>query len=84
MITAILNVYKRPHTLLQQIQNMEIGAKLIIKTIIWRIIATITTIMLGYITTGNFVVGLSIGAGEVVFKTLLHFLFEKVWSSKIK
>ena len=51
----------------------------ILKTITWRIIATLTTILIVYFFTGN--VELSLGAGgiEVVLKMVLYYLHERVW-----
>jgi uncharacterized membrane protein len=51
----------------------------IYKTISWRIIGTIDTIMLGWLVTGNFKLGLSIGGLEVMTKMLLYFLHERIW-----
>jgi uncharacterized membrane protein len=51
----------------------------IYKTISWRIIGTIDTIMLGWLVTGNFKLGLSIGGLEVMTKMILYFLHERIW-----
>ena len=44
------------------------------KTVSWRIIGTIDTIVLGWLVTGNFKIGLSIGGFELITKMLLYFL----------
>ena len=51
----------------------------IAKTITWRIIGTIDTIILSWIITGNFAVGMTIGGVEVITKMVLYFLHERVW-----
>ena len=55
----------------------------LIKTLIWRVIATILTIITGWAVTGNFKFGLAIGGIEVIIKMIGYFLFERVWD-KIK
>ena len=51
----------------------------IAKTITWRLIGTIDTIILSWIITGNLAVGMTIGGVEVVTKMVLYFLHERVW-----
>jgi len=51
----------------------------ILKTISWRIIGTLDTILLSWIITGSFKVGLAIGGVEVVTKMVLYFLHERAW-----
>ena len=51
----------------------------ILKTISWRIIGTIDTIVLSGIITGSGVLGLTIGGVEVITKMVLYFLHERAW-----
>jgi uncharacterized membrane protein len=51
----------------------------IIKTISWRIIGTLDTIILSTIITGDIKLGMSIGGVEVVTKMVLYFLHERAW-----
>ena len=51
----------------------------IAKTITWRVVGTIDTIILSWIISGDPLVGLKIGFSEVVTKMLLYFLHERVW-----
>lgn len=51
----------------------------IAKTITWRIVGTIDTILLSWVITGNWKVGLTIGGVEVITKMVLYFLHERVW-----
>ncbi len=51
----------------------------VLKTITWRIIGTIDTMILGWIITGNALTGVKIGGMEVVTKMALYFLHERVW-----
>ncbi len=61
----------------------ETHARSIIKTISWRILATLTTISLVYIFIGDVSVALSVGGIEVFLKMLIYFIHERVWD-KIK
>ena len=49
------------------------------KTITWRIVGTIDTILLSWLITGNFEVGLTIGGVEVFTKMFLYFIHERLW-----
>lgn len=51
----------------------------IAKTISWRIIGTLDTILLSWFITGNWKLGLTIGGVEVITKMGLYFLHERVW-----
>ena len=49
----------------------------IAKTISWRIIGTLDTIIISGIITGSLTLGLAIGGVEVVTKMILYFLHER-------
>ena len=51
----------------------------IAKTITWRIIGTVDTILLGWFLTGELKTGMSIGATELVTKMGLYYLHERAW-----
>ena len=46
----------------------------IVKTISWRIIGTIDTIILAGLISGNWKIGLSVGGAEVLTKMTLYYL----------
>ena len=54
------------------------------KTISWRVIGTLDTIILSSIITGSWELGLSIGGIEVITKMALYFLHERFWYKFIK
>jgi uncharacterized membrane protein len=56
----------------------------ILKTITWRIVGTIDTILLGYIITGNMSTGLKIGGVELITKMVLYYIHERVWYKYIR
>tara|TARA_R110002020_G_scaffold453566_2_gene668480 strand:- start:56 stop:265 length:210 start_codon:yes stop_codon:yes gene_type:complete len=49
------------------------------KTISWRIIGTLDTIILSGIITGSWELGLTIGGIEIITKMVLYFLHERAW-----
>jgi len=51
----------------------------IAKTITWRLIGTLDTVLLSWFISGNPLVGLKIGGVEVITKMLLYYFHEKVW-----
>ncbi len=51
----------------------------IAKTITWRLVGTLDTILISWLITGNPVTGLQIGFAEVVTKMVLYFLHERLW-----
>ena len=55
----------------------------LIKTLIWRVIATAITILTGWLVSGNWKFGLAIGSIDTVIKTVGYFSYERVWH-KIK
>ena len=51
----------------------------IAKTITWRMVGTVDTILLGWVVTGNPFVGLTIGGFEMITKMILYYVHERVW-----
>lgn len=57
--------------------------KSLLKTISWRIVGTIDTIVISYILTGTLKIAMSIGAIEVFSKMILYYVHERIWE-KVK
>lgn len=51
----------------------------ILKTISWRVLGTIDTIVIGGLITGDWKIGLSIGGVEVISKMTLYYIHERIW-----
>ena len=51
----------------------------IAKTVSWRVIGTLDTMILSGIITGSWKMGLAIGGVEVFTKMILYFLHERAW-----
>lgn len=52
----------------------------LLKTLIWRIIATSITILSGWFVSGNWKFGLVIGGIDTVLKTIGYFSYERFWN----
>lgn len=57
----------------------ETKIRSIVKTISWRILATLTTITLVYIFIGDTTIAFTVGGIEVFLKMLVYFIHERVW-----
>ncbi len=51
----------------------------ILKAITWRLIASLTTFLIGWIATGDIRYGLSIGAFNFTIKLVLYYIHERIW-----
>ena len=51
----------------------------IAKTVTWRLLGTIDTILIGWVVSGNPITGLKIGGVEVFSKMILYFIHERLW-----
>lgn len=49
------------------------------KTVTWRVVGTIDTIILSSMVSGNLVFGLKIGFLEIISKMLLYYVHERLW-----
>ena len=58
---------------------MENRSRTIFKTLSWRLLATSTTLILVYIFTQNLVISTSISIVEIVVKTIVYYLHERIW-----
>jgi uncharacterized membrane protein len=51
----------------------------VLKAISWRVIGTLDTMALGWIITGDPIMGLKIGALELFTKFILYYGHERIW-----
>ncbi|MCP4177419.1 MAG: DUF2061 domain-containing protein [bacterium] len=51
----------------------------ILKSLSWRITATLTTMIIAYFITGNTHIALKIGGIEVFLKLIIYYFHERVW-----
>ena len=50
------------------------------KTISWRTVGTLDTIIISYFITGNLVMAASIGTIEFITKMILYYCHERAWN----
>ena len=58
---------------------MKLSKRHIAKTISWRLIGTIDTIILSWLISGDLSLGLQIGFLEVITKMILYYFHELLW-----
>ena len=58
---------------------MDSHTKTLIKTFSWRAIATIILFCIVWAFTGQVVLGLEIGAVDIVVKMIFYYIHERVW-----
>ena len=52
----------------------------IAKAISWRTLGTLDTMLISYFVTGSPLAAVSIGASELITKTLLYYFHERAWN----
>ena len=52
----------------------------VVKTISWRTLGTIDTVVISYFITGDLTMAASIGSIEVVTKMILYYYHERAWN----
>ena len=60
---------------------METHVRSIAKAVSWRIVATLTTVLLVYVFTGNLLVSGGVGLTELLSKLLIYYVHERVWNA---
>lgn len=60
--------------------NYEFWTRSFIKSLSWRLLGTIDTIIISYFIIGNFSSALSIGGIELVTKMFLYVFHERLWN----
>jgi uncharacterized membrane protein len=59
---------------------MENRKRSIAKAISWRAFGTIDTMLISWLITGKLVLAVSIGTTELLTKTLLYYVHERIWN----
>jgi uncharacterized membrane protein len=69
-----------PKSVLKVSDRADKPIKSIMKSVSWRIVGTIDTMIISYIITGRVTIALSIGSVEVLTKTILYYFHERLWA----
>jgi len=62
------------------VKTEETHIRSVIKSLSWRTLASISTLVLSYVLTGNLVFAGIISITDTVIKLIEYFLHERVWS----
>ncbi len=60
--------------------NHDSTRRSILKTLSWRILASLDTFLIAWIITGNPLMGASIAGIEILTKIVFYYLHERAWS----
>lgn len=58
---------------------MNLNKRHIAKTVTWRVIGTLDTLLLSWFISGDMSVGIKVGGLELVTKMILYYFHERVW-----
>tara|TARA_B100000780_G_scaffold137263_1_gene96090 strand:+ start:450 stop:656 length:207 start_codon:yes stop_codon:yes gene_type:complete len=61
--------------------SAELKKRTLVKTMTWRVIASLTTFLIAWILTGDLLIGVSIGSIEALAKILLYYYHERIWNN---
>lgn len=83
MILSRILSHEKNHTALdvKSRKKSERQSRSVVKSISWRVIGTIDTIVISWAVTDNINLGLAIGSVEVITKMVLYFFHERLWSN---
>jgi len=54
----------------------------ILKTITYRILGSLTSMVIGYATTKDFAIGVAIGSADLLLKPIIYYIHELLWQKK--
>jgi len=58
----------------------EKRSRSLIKTVSWRAIAALVTIIVAFVLTGNLIISLSIGSIDTIIKLFVYYFHERGWN----
>ena len=61
--------------------SSESTIRSIVKSISWRVVGTIDTVVIAWLLTGEVALAFSIGTVELVTKMVLYFFHERAWNN---
>jgi adenylylsulfate kinase len=61
-------------------QVVETKRRSLVKALSWRVFATVTTVTIVVIMTGEWKLGAQVGIADTIFKSLLYFVHERLWT----
>jgi uncharacterized membrane protein len=64
----------------QKDKTSESPKRSIAKSVSWRIVGTVDTVLISWLVTGTLTMAFSIGLVELVTKMALYFFHERIWN----
>ena len=61
--------------------SAELKKRTLVKTMTWRVTASLTTFIIAWILTGDLLIGVSIGSIEAIAKIFLYYYHERIWNN---
>jgi uncharacterized membrane protein len=61
--------------------SVDLKKRTIVKTMTWRITASLTTFLIAWLLTGDLLIGVSIGSIEAIAKIFLYYFHERIWNN---
>ena len=61
--------------------SADLQKRTVIKTLTWRVTASLTTFIIVWILTGDLLIGISIGSVEAIAKIFLYYFHERIWNN---
>lgn len=77
MITELLIHKKKEAPTRNNFENIK---RSFAKTVSWRVIGTVDTVLISWLITGTFRLAFSIGLIELITKMLLYYFHERAWN----
>jgi len=59
----------------------DLQKRTIVKTLTWRVTASLTTFIIAWVLTGDLLIGVSIGSIEAITKIFLYYFQERIWNN---
>ena len=61
--------------------SVDLKKRTIVKTLTWRVTASLTTFIIAWVLTGDLLIGVSIGSIEAITKIFLYYFHERIWNN---
>ncbi|RED43223.1 putative membrane protein [Winogradskyella eximia] len=78
VVQAELSIEKETQVSVEPQENIK---RSLIKTISWRVVGTLATVIISYLITGTLALAFSIGGIELISKMVLYFFHERAWNN---
>ena len=59
----------------------DLQKRIIVKTLTWRVTASLTTFVIAWVLTGDLLIGATIGSIEAIAKNFLYYFHERIWNN---